>query len=168
MVDAPAQVVDQPWVGDNGFPVIEARIPARYPTQTACLVIDISVGETLLDQSVAQRAAVKLFDAEPIHFPAGPAGRIEHGLLAHLQLGALGVNTAPVQINGIRVAVANLPPFLVDGIIGSEPALSPNRQNRPQIRNGETICLLVSDRPPWAHVEVASIQEPDNADRRAA
>jgi hypothetical protein len=68
---------------------------------------------------MAAEAGVQVFGEEAIHFPAGPAGRIGHGLLPRLTLGGLSVANLPVQVHETRSSMAKLLPFPVDGVIGS-------------------------------------------------
>ncbi len=119
LLDTPKDGIDLPWVGETRVPVIEALVDTRQGPQPAHFLIDTGVGETLLDPAMAAEAGVQVFGEEAIHFPAGPAGRIGHGLLARLTLGGLSVANLPVQVHETRSSMAELLPFPVDGVIGS-------------------------------------------------
>ncbi|KAA6184329.1 hypothetical protein F2Q65_12765 [Thiohalocapsa marina] len=107
-----------PWIGESPVPVIEARLSGPQQSLSVRLAIDTGVGETLLDPAVAGPAGVTTFGDEGIHFPAGPAGRVQHGLLRHLSLGTLDIGNVPVQVYDTRSSLARLLPFPVDGVIG--------------------------------------------------
>jgi hypothetical protein len=82
----PTAPVTLPWLGETGPALIEARVGDG---RVGRFLIDTGVGETLLDPHLASAAGVTPFGDEAIHFPAGPAGRVEHGLLSRLALGDL-------------------------------------------------------------------------------
>ncbi len=103
------------WLEGTGLPAVVARVNGRE----ASLILDTGVGETLLDAALAREIGVAVHGAERIHFPSGPAGVVEHGILDWLQLGGLDVEAVPVQLHEIRAAFAELLPFPVDGVIGT-------------------------------------------------
>ena len=112
----PTAPVTLPWLGETGPALIEARVGDG---QVGRFLIDTGVGETLLDPHLACAAGVTAFGDEAIHFPAGPAGRVEHGLLPRLALGDLVIEGVPVQVYDTRTALAGLLPLPVDGVVGS-------------------------------------------------
>jgi hypothetical protein len=112
----PTAPVTLPWLGESGPAMIEARVGDG---QVRRFLIDTGVGETLLDRHLASAVGVTPFGDEAIHFPAGPAGRVEHGLLSRLALGDLVIEGVPVQVYDTRTAMAGLLPLPVDGVIGS-------------------------------------------------
>ncbi len=104
-----------PWLPDSELPAVEVLVngsPAR-------LILDTGVGETLLDRGIAERLGLESLGVERIHFPAGPAGEVHHGILSELQLDALLVSGVPVQIHPVRESFAGLLPFPVDGVLGT-------------------------------------------------
>jgi hypothetical protein len=104
-----------PWLLDSDLPAVEALVdgvPARF-------ILDTGVGETLLDRGIAGRLGLESLGAERIHFPAGPAGEVDHAILDVLELGSLRVNDLPVQIHPVRQGFAGLLPFPVDGVLGT-------------------------------------------------
>lgn len=104
-----------PWLPDSDLPAVEVLVngsPARF-------ILDTGVGETLLDRGIAERLGLESLGVEPIHFPAGPAGEVDHGILSELQLDALLVRGVPVQIHPVRESFAGLLPFPVDGVLGT-------------------------------------------------
>ena len=103
------------WLDGAGPPAVSARVNGRE----ANLILDTGVGETLLDAALARETGVAVQGAERIHFPSGPAGIVEHGILDSLRLGGLEVESVPVQLHETRAAFADLLPFPVDGVIGT-------------------------------------------------
>jgi hypothetical protein len=112
----PTAPVTVPWLGESGPAMIEARMGDG---RVGRFLLDTGVGEALLDPHLASAAGVTPFGEEAIHFPAGPAGRVEHGLLSQLALGELVIEGVPVQVYDTRAAMAGLLPLPVDGVIGS-------------------------------------------------
>ena len=112
----PTAPVTLPWLGESGPALIEARVGDG---RIGRFLIDTGVGETLLDPYLASAVGVTPFGGEAIHFPAGPAGRVEHGLLSRLALGDLVIEGVPVQVYDTRTAMAGLLPLPVDGVVGS-------------------------------------------------
>lgn len=112
-----------PWMLETRAPMVEARVDGR-PVN---LLIDIGVGETLLDARLAREIGVRTFGSEQIQFSAGAAGVIEHGVLERLSLpgsasagGAtsLELGTVPVALHETRAAFGESLPVPVDGILG--------------------------------------------------
>jgi hypothetical protein len=112
----PSAPVTLPWLGESGPALIEARVGDG---RVGRFLIDTGVGETLLDPHLASAAGVRSFGDEAIHFPAGPAGRVEHGLLSRLALGDLVIEAVPVHVYDTRTAMAGLLPVPVDGVVGT-------------------------------------------------
>jgi len=112
----PTAPITLPWLGASGPALIEARVGDG---RIGRFLIDTGVGETLLDPHLASAIGVTQFGEEAIHFPAGPAGRVGHGLLSRLALGELVIEGVPVQVYDTRTAMAGLLPLPVDGVIGS-------------------------------------------------
>lgn len=109
------EAAEVPWLPDSELPMVEALadgVPVR-------MILDTGVGETLLDRGIAGQLGLESFGAERIHFPAGPAGEVDHGILGRLELGDLCVRDLPVQVHPLREAFAGLLPLEVDGVLGT-------------------------------------------------
>jgi hypothetical protein len=104
---------DLPWPTD--LPLVTVAVNGREGR----FLVDTGVGETLIDPSLARSAQVHPLGVEPIHFPAGPAGQVEHAIVDELALGGLKARQIPVQVHTTRAAFANLLPLPVDGILGT-------------------------------------------------
>jgi hypothetical protein len=103
------------WLPDLALPLV----PAEINGVAGRFLLDTGVGEILIDPALAGPAGLERLGEEPIHFPSGPAGTVQHSLIESLALGPVLLQGVPAQVYASREAFAALLALPVDGIIGT-------------------------------------------------
>lgn len=111
----PATGTELAWLPDLALPLV----PAEINGVAGRFLLDTGVGETLIDPALAGPAGLELLGEEPIHFPSGPAGAVQHSLIESVALGPVRLQGVPAQVYATREAFAALLALPVDGIIGT-------------------------------------------------
>ncbi len=99
--------IQVPWLPHSELPLVEARVNGT----DGHFLLDTGVGETLIDPALARVAGLRALGVEAIHFPSGPAGRVDHTVIDALGLGDVSVERVPAHVHPTRDVFANLLPF---------------------------------------------------------